>query len=174
MSPEMSGDRAPERECFGCRGIVHGVLKEPVLQIADRMPVDDDIHPEVRTPFHRGIEQCEIAFGSPFTPRNRMDRNADQVRPHLLYPREELPAPVALALDLVGIRDRESPEEDDIPIRIDKPVSPDRYQRKLSGQGTVEGLARVSFVPPAVNLLLPGLSCHCGIVFLGADIVSQA
>jgi hypothetical protein len=81
---------------------------------------------------------------------------------------------VALALDLVGIRDRESPEEDDIPIRVDKPVSPDGYQWKLSGQGTFEGLARVSFIPPPVDLPLAGLSCRRGIVFLGKDITTQA
>ena len=107
----MAGNRAPEVQRFGLARVIGRVLEHPRLQISDRMPVDDHMHPEIRAPVDRLVEQLEVFAGSAGAPGRRVNGNANEVRPARLDRRKELAVPVGPLDQIVGIGNRYSAED---------------------------------------------------------------
>lgn len=144
----MAGHDPPETVGLLLRGLVHRVLEELGLQVADAVPVENHVHVQFRTPADRLVQELDVFGRGPLPPGDRVDGDADQVPAHFLDLHEMPLAPVPLHLKLVGIGDRQSAENDRFPVGIDELVSFDRDPRQLLGAGGERPLAGSGIPPP--------------------------
>jgi len=103
---------SPEVIGFLLGGLVHGVLEQAGGQVADAVPVQVDIHVEIRAPVDGLIEQLEIFPRESFraTPRDAPGCGLTHAA-HFLHFYEVFPVPMALHFELIGIGDGQGRRE---------------------------------------------------------------
>ena len=121
----MPGHRAPEIVGLLLGGLVHRILKDPRLQIADRMPVQNDIHLQLGTPADGLIEQLGVFRRGALPPCGRVHRDPDKLGAHLLDLDEMGFAPMPLHFELIRVRDGHAAEQHRVPGRVHELVALD-------------------------------------------------
>ena len=87
------------------------------------MPIEVDIHAEVRAPIHGLVEQLKIFRRRAHAPCGRVDRNAYDHGTIFLQSNKKASVPSPLLFELVGIRNGHTSKQNCIPVSVDKPVS---------------------------------------------------
>src|SRR5690606_9674920 len=123
-------DGSPECQCFIPRRIIHHMLVAFILQVADTMPVDDDIQLLRCREFDTFIKQFQVFVLSAFPPCGWMHGKPHDVRtPAFHFPKVAF-VPVTGTLELVGVAGVQSAEYDRTSIVRDKTIAFDAYLRK--------------------------------------------
>ena len=117
------GDGAPELEGFFFRGVVHGRGIQLILEVADGMPVHDDVQAVFFCPFDALVHGGEGLFPAHGVEVGRMHGETHDVGAPVggLGEIALVPLPVLHELDRVG--EAESAEDDLLPLRVDESVS---------------------------------------------------
>ncbi len=147
-SAEVLGDGPPELERFLLRRVVHRVLEQFHLQVADAVPVDDDVHAQLGAPLDRLVEQLDVLGRRPFPPGHGVDRDANDHRAEFFDVLEVGLVPMPLVLDLVGVGDRQPAKQDRVAVRVDELVAFHGDQGQLPGVGASERPAEGLIAPP--------------------------
>src|SRR6185437_4040052 len=80
ISREMVCDGAPKLKRLLQGGLIHRVLEQSGVKVADGVPVNIHVHAEFRTPIHGLVEQHKIALRRSGAPGDGMNWDADQMR----------------------------------------------------------------------------------------------
>src|SRR5215472_19288990 len=139
----MHGHGAPEVERLGQTGFVDWVLKEPLFQIADGVPIDIDVEAQVCAPLYCLVEQGQIILDAPASPCDRMNRDAHDGCSGVLDFHKEIAIPVPLAFKLVGIGNIDAAKQYRLAGGVDEPVAADRDERELRAVRAVEWTHRI-------------------------------
>jgi len=108
MTAKMARYGTPKLKRLFLGRVVHGILEQLHIQIADRMPVDDNIELKLAAPLDGLIQKLQIGSWRSFAPCYGMDRDTYQGRAHLFHLFKMFPLPVSLIGDFIRIRNGQS------------------------------------------------------------------
>jgi hypothetical protein len=128
------GNLPPEVEGFRERGVVHVSGEALRTEVADRVPVDDHVHPQLARPLDPLVQQREKRLLATIPPPSRVNRDAHDVGVPGTCRLEVFAVPLPARLEPVRVGKGDTPEDDGLPGVVDEAVpvhAEERHRRAL-------------------------------------------